>query len=1268
MKEGSPSPEKPGLVNRLVLLSLKNTPVVLLIVLAAIVGGLVVVPFQIDLGSLPRHPVPADAIPDYGENQQIVFTTWKGRSPRDVEDQITYPLSSALLGVAEVRSVRATSAFGFSSVHVIFNDGVDFHWSRARLLEKLSSLPSDLLPEGVLPTLGPDATGTGQVFWYTLEGLDEDGAPVGGWDLDELRSIQDFQVRTALMAVEGVSEVASIGGFVKELQVDVDPSLLRLHGLALEDVQKAISRSNRDTGARTIEINRVEYVVRALGRVESLDDLREVVIQTIDGVPITVGDVSEVNFGPAPRRGVLDDAGSEAVGGVVVVRHGVDPLETIDRVKARIFEISPSLGQRVLEDGAVSRVNLTPFYDRSTLIRETLTTLKTAITSQMLVTILVVILLLGDLASSLLVSGMLPLVVLLSFLAMKFTGVQANVVALAGIAIAVGTLVDVAIVISESVVRRLKEAREGESPFEAVLAACSEVAGPVVTSVFTTVISFLPVLTLTAAEGKMFRPLALTKTYALVGSILVGLSVIPVLAMVLARSRKKDPSKLPAFVSALVVVAILLFFGEKLAGFLVILSVIFRVFSAPIEGLLPSHLKRFGNRLPTVTLGFTVVILLAGHWQPVGPAPGQLANILLTLFLVSPPLICLMVLGRYYERWLRLFLVHRKKFLSGVTLVVVAGVTVWLGFDTVFGSIPRALGVDQSSFKKSSSWQAISRAIPGLGREFLPRFDEGSFLYMPTTLPHASIGEALDQLQQQDRAIAAVPEVARVVGKIGRVESALDPAPLSMMETVIQYKPEFMTGPDGELLRFRWNSGTGDFQRDASGELIPDVEGRPLRQWREGINSPVDIWNRIEEAARVPGSTGAPLLQPIETRLVMLQTGMRSPLGVKVYGDDLSTIEEAALAIEKLLRGVPGVRASTVSADRIVGKPYLEIDLERRAMARHGVTVDVMGRLIEAAVGGDPVTRVIEGRERYAIRVRYPRERRLEFEAIGEVLVPTPSGAQVPLRELSTMKIVAGPAAIRSEDARLLAYVTFDREPQIAEIDIVDRAREHLLASEQEGLWKRPDGISYRFAGSWENQIHAQERMMLVLPLCLLAILALIWMRFRALAPTLFVFSGVFVAWSGGFLLLGLFGVPGFLDFEIFSTNLAELFQVHPVHLSIAVWVGFLALFGIATDDGVLMASFLERSIKERKPASRQEITEAIVAGATRRIRPCLMTSATTIIALLPVLTSTGRGSDVMVPMALPSFGGMIVVVLTVFLVPLMWSIWEERKLLPGSR
>ncbi|HIA26806.1 MAG TPA: efflux RND transporter permease subunit [Planctomycetes bacterium] len=1261
--EPASSPGGSGLVDRLVSISLDNTPVVLLLTAVIVIGGLVVVPFDFDLGSLPRHPVPADAIPDYGENQQIIFTPWQGRSPRDVEDQITYPLSSALLGVAGVRTVRATSAFGFSSVHVIFHDGVDFHWSRARLLEKISSLPEDLLPDGVLPTLGPDATGTGQVFWYTLEGLDQSGEPVGGWDLEELRSIQDFQVRIALMAVEGVSEVASIGGFVKELQVDVDPSLLRLHGLSLEDVQRAISLSNRDSGARTIEINQVEYVVRALGRIESLDDLREVVLKTIEGVSITIGEVAEVSFGPAPRRGVLDDAGSETVGGVVVVRHGEDPLETINRVRARIEEIAPSLGQRVLEDGTTSQVTLTPFYDRSVLIRETLDTLKTALTSQMLVTVLVVVLLLGDLASSLLISGTLPLVVLLSFLVMKVTGVQANVVALAGIAIAIGTLVDVAIVISESVARRLKEAREGESPVQSVRAACSEVAGPVVTSIFTTVISFLPVLTLTAAEGKMFRPLALTKTYALVASLLIGLSVLPALALLLARSRARGSRRHVAVLSAIVVVVVLFIAGEKLAGSLVMLSAIFRVFSTEIADWLPSRLKSISDRLPALTLGFTVVILLAGHWQPLGPVASFLANTLMTLILIVPPMVCLMLLGRYYERMLRTCLDYRRIFLGGVTLVVVMGVTVWLGFNTVFGSIPRTLGVEQRTLDEFGPWQSLSRSFPGLGREFLPRFDEGAFLYMPSTLPHASIGEALDQLQQQDRAIAAVPEVSRVVGKIGRVESALDPAPLSMMETVIHYKSEFMIGPSGDLLRFRWDEENGSFARSPAGDLIPDGEGRPYRQWRDDIRSPVDIWARIEEAARVPGATGAPLLQPIETRLIMLQTGMRSPLGVKVYGDDLASIERVALDIERLLREVPGVKPATVRADRVVGKPYLEIDLDRRAMARYGVTVDLLGRLIEAAVGGDPVTRVIDGRERYAVRVRYPRERRLDFDAIGQVLVPTPSGAQVPLRELSRLQIVAGPSKIQSENARLLAYVTFDKESQIAEIDFVERAREYLQSSEQSGALQMPEGVTYRFAGTWENQLHAQQRMLLVLPLCLLAILALIWMRFRALAPTLFVFSGVFVAWSGGFLLLGLFGVSGFLDFDLLGVNLADLFQVHPVHLSIAVWVGFLALFGIATDDGVLMATFLDRSVRERNPTSPQEVREAVVAGAIRRIRPCLMTSATTIIALLPVITSTGKGSDVMVPMALPSFGGMIVVVLTVFLVPVLWSIREERNL-----
>ena len=527
------SDEHAGFVGRIIRFCLENKLVVALVVVMVAGWGLRVAPFDWDLGGLPRSPVPVDAIPDIGENQQIVFTEWMGRSPQDVEDQITYPLTVSLLGVPGVKTIRSYSFFGYSSIYVIFQENVDFYWSRSRVLEKLNSLPAGALPEGVQPALGPDATGLGQIFWYTLEGRDPQGRPAGGWDPDELRSVQDWYVRYALASAEGISEVASVGGFVREYQIDVDPDAMRAYGVGLDEIFKAVKSSNLDVGARTIEINRVEYVIRGLGFIRNIQDIEKSVVKVHDNVPITVKDLGKVSYGPALRRGALDKSGAEAVGGVVVVRYGFNPLEAIKNVKAKIAEIAPGLPEKTLPDGTVSKVTVVPFYDRTGLIHETLGTLDSALIEEVLVTIIVVIVMVLHLRSSVLISALLPLAILMCFIAMKTFGVDANIVALSGIAIAIGTMVDMGIVICENILRHLDEAGPEENKLEVVYRASAEVGSAVLTAVSTTIVSFLPVFSMSGAEGKLFKPLAFTKTFALLASIIVALTIIPPAAHIL---------------------------------------------------------------------------------------------------------------------------------------------------------------------------------------------------------------------------------------------------------------------------------------------------------------------------------------------------------------------------------------------------------------------------------------------------------------------------------------------------------------------------------------------------------------------------------------------------------------------------------------------------------------------------------------------------------------------------------------------------------------
>jgi Cu(I)/Ag(I) efflux system membrane protein CusA/SilA len=688
-----------------------------------------------------------------------------------------------------------------------------------------------------------------------------------------------------------------------------------------------------------------------------------------------------------------------------------------------------------------------------------------------------------------------------------------------------------------------------------------------------------------------------------------------------------------------------------------------------------------------------VALILARHWLPIGPEKGLLLNFVFVALVIGGLLLFVQLFLFVYAPVLRWCLNHKVLFLSIPTILVLVGGMVWLGFETLFGWLPQ-------SVRATKPVTVAAHMFPGLGKEFMPPLDEGSYLFMPTTMPHASIGEALDVLQKQDMAMYAIPEVDSVVGKIGRADTPLDPAPISMVETIINYKPEYIANQDGKRLSFRFDpdatdyfrddEGTplpapdgdpyvvqGRFIRDDEGRLVPDSKGKPFRLWRPpldpdlnpgrkawaGITGPDDIWDSILKAAQLPGTTSAPRLQPIAARIVMLQSGMRAPMGMKVKGPDLETIEKVGLQLERFLKEVPSVEPAAVIADRIVGKPYLEIDIDRKAIARYGIKLRQVQDVIETAIGGKRITTTVEGRERYPVRVRYMRELRSSIEDLDKILVPAPDGSQIPMIQLATINYVRGPQVIKSEDTFLVGYVLFDKRPGFAEVDVVEQARDYLLSKIESGEFELPPGVSYSFAGSYENQIRAQKTLRVVLPLALFIIFMILYFQFRSVSTTSLVFSGIIVAWAGGFILIWLYGQPWFMHFSLFGTDMRELFQVHAMNLSVAVWVGFLALFGIASDNGVVVATYLNQTFEKRKPSTIDEIREATVIAGRRRARPCLMTTATTILALIPVLTSTGRGSDIMVPMAIPSFGGMLFVIVTIFIVPVLYAAIEEIKL-----
>ncbi|ASV76375.1 Cobalt-zinc-cadmium resistance protein CzcA, Cation efflux system protein CusA [Thermogutta terrifontis] len=1252
-------------IDTIIRFTLDNKLVVFLIITAIVVWGLAVMPFDINLPWLPRSPIPVDAFPDIGENQQIVIAEWPGRTPQDVEDQVTYPLTVSLLGVPGVKTIRSSSYFGFSMVYVIFRDDVDFYWARSRILERLP-VAQKSLPPGVNATLGPDATALGQVFWYTLEGRDpKTGQPVPGWDPEELRSIQDWQVRYALQSVEGVAEVASVGGFVREYQVDVDPEQLAHYGVTLEQVLDTVRRSNLDVGARTIEINGVDYMIRSRGFIRSVEDLENAVIKTYREVPILVKNVARVTLGPAMRRGVLNKGGAEAVGGVVVVRYGENPMEVIKRVKQKIAEIAPGLPRKKLSDGRISQVTIVPFYDRTQLIQETLGTLSDALRQQVIVTIIVVLIMVNHFRSSFLISSLLPMAVLMSFIGMKLFHVDSNLMSLAGIAIAIGTMVDMGIILTENMLKHLDEAPPDEPRKEVIFRAASEVGRPVLTAISTTVLGFLPVFVMTGPEGKMFRPLAYTKTFALIASVIIALTLLPPLAHILFSVRK--PTRWLRLAAAGIVLVGSVIAGANLGWWLVVVGMAWAGGFLVAEFAPPWEFRY--RQFLTLLAAAVAISILAADWLPLGPGKGLTRNIILAGGVITGLLAVFLVFQKCYSVFLRFFLRHKLIFYLFPVSSLLLGACIWLGFERVFAFVPNILGrmgIARERVLEDPIWVWARHEFPGLGREFMPPLDEGSFLLMPTAMPHAALAQAQDYLEKQVKLVSSIPEVDVVVGKIGRVDSALDPAPISMIETVITYKPEYIVDTNGRRLTFKAieKNGRLEFIRDSQGNLIPDPRGWPYRQWRPEIRSADDLWREIERTARLPGLTAAPKLQPIAARIVMLQTGIRAAMAARIRGNNLDDIYKVALQVENILKEAPGVDPKTVFADRMIASPYLEIVPRREDLARYGVKMEEFQYLIETAVGGEPLTTTVEGRERYPVRVRYLRERRDSIEELKRILVTTATGAQVPLELLADIHYVQGPMEIRSEDTKLVGYVIFDKQPGYAEVDVVEACQRLLRQKLESGELVLPPGTEMpTFIGSYQNQVRSARTLAVVIPLTFFIIFLILYFQFRNVLTTFIVFSGVLVAASGGFLLLYLYAQPWFADFSVFGVNLRDLFQMRTLNLSVAVWVGFIALWGIATDDGVVIASYLDQSFAVRKPRTVEEIREATVAAGLRRIRPCLMTTATTVLALLPVLTSVGRGSDVMVPIAIPSFGGMLIELMTLFVVPVSYCLMKEISL-----
>lgn len=1132
-----------------------------LVVLAVIAG-------VVGFGWYSTQTVPIDAIPNVGENQVIVLTEWSGRSPKDVEDQITYPLSIAVQSVPGAKSVRGKSMFGYSFVQVTFSDSTDLYWARSRVSEQLGTVSSKL-PEGVTPTLGPDATALGQIYYYALE-------PPPGMNLAELRSLQDYVIKYELQSVEGVAEVASVGGYVRQYQIEIDPDKLRFHNLPLSKVAAAVKSSNLDVGAKTVESSGMEFIVRGkgfLGRdqdpTKAIKDIEETVIVSRDGVPVRIRDVAQVQLGPDFRRGAIDLNGSETVGGVVVMRHGENPREVIRRVRERIKTMQPAL----------KGVTIQAVYDRTHLIEETVDTLTSSLVNEVLTTMLVILLFLLHVRASIVVAATLPLSVLMAFIGMKVMGIDANIMSLAGIAIAVGAMVDMGIIVSENIYLHLADWEAAGSPGgeeqrpHIIRDAACEVIPAVMTAVGTTILCFLPIFFLTGRDYRLFAPLAWTKTFAMVASLIVAVLFVPVLSRIFLRSQRR-----PGWYSA----ASGIVFGGLLA------ATCWFVWGG-----------YFGTRweispwLPTA--GAFVVGFLLGV---------QLTREKLRVIDANP---VSQVINAVYEPVLRFFLNHKRLFFVVPLLICFLGAGAWFGLPRVLQpveEVSRSLGAELNDVP---GYVSFKHSFTGLKSDDWIALDEGSWFYMPTLYPAASFSETMQVLQTQDALIKQIPEVANVLGKIGRVESALDPAPAAMIETYVMLKPK--------------------------------------SQWRTGITEK-DIWDEINRVATLPGVTPASPLQPIEGRVVMLQSGIKAPMAIRVYGDDLDGLSKASRAVAGQLKKSPYVNPETVNPDIVLGKPYVEFEVDREAAARYGMSTVMVNRVIETALGGANLTWTVEGRERYPVRIRYQRHLREQVDELKRLPVVTPKGEVVPLERLASLTRTWGPSAISSENARLVAHVSFSTSGLAGDLESV-AAVEQLLREAQSkpeddpGRLEIPDGYVIEAVGSFQNQIEANRRLMWIVPLVMLSSLFLIYLEFRKFPVSLIVFSGIPVAFAGGLIFLGL-------------TN---------VEMNTAVWVGFIALFGIAEDDGVVMATYLKQVFSRGIPESVSAIRDATVQAGLRRIRPCLMTTATTFISLTPILTSTGRGADVAKAMAWPVFGGMVVELVTLFVVPVLFCSYQESLL-----
>jgi len=1051
-----------------------------------------------------RH-IAIDALPDLSDTQVIIFSKWD-RSPDIIEDQVTYPITTALLGAPHVKAIRGFSDFGYSYVYVIFDEGTDLYWARSRVLEYLSKVQPSL-PQGVETSLGPDATGVGWIFQYALVDT------TGQHSLADLRSLEDWHLRYELQSVPGVAEVASLGGFVRQYQITVNPQKLAGYGIPLMQVSEAVRKSNNEVGGRLIEWSGAEYMVRAHGYVRSKADLEQIVLKSAGGTPVRLSDVADVQLGPELRRGIAElDGKGEVAGGVVVMRQGENAMNVISAVKQRLAQIAPSLPKGV---------QIVTTYDRSELIEASIHTLKHELLIEMLIVSLIILLFLWHIPSALIPIFTLPAAVILSFIPMRLFGINANIMSLGGIAVAIGALVDAAVVVVENAHKKLEvwesRAREGADNAgkgdykEVLIRAIQEVGRPSFYSLLVIALSFMPIFALEAQEGKLFKPLAFTKNLSMMLAALLAITLDPALRLMFTRLKRYEfkPRWLAAAANAVLVGRMVPEERHPIS------RVLFRIYGPPI------------------------------HWV----------------------------------------LRHTRIVIACALLAVLMTIPIYFR----------------------------------LGHEFMPPLNEGVMLYMPTTLPGISVTEAGALLQKQDALLREVPEVERVYGKAGRADTSTDPAPLSMMETTVILKPEW-----------QWRHKPRWYSEWMPSFLMPLV--RPL--WPDHMSWD-ELANDLDQRLQLPGQTNA-WTMPIRNRIDMLTTGIRTPVGVKVYGSDLKQIENIGKQLEPIIGRVPGTRS--VYCERVSGGYFVDFDIDRAAIARYGLTIDDVQQTIMTAIGGENVSTTIEGRERYPINIRYPRELRDEMDKLGRVLVTIPAGAQVPLSQLASLRIVEGPAMIRDENGRLAGYVYIDADTARRDLgSFVDDCK-RAVASQL----RMPAGYTLQWSGQYEAMERVRQRMIVVVPLTLFVVAFLIYINTRSMPKTMLVLLAVPFSAVGAVWLLWALGY----------------------NMSIGVWVGLIALLGLDAETGIFMLLYLDLAYDERKPRNAEELRETIYHGAVKRVRPKVMTVACAFFGLVPILWSTGAGADVMKRIAAPMIGGLFTSFLMELLVyPAIYYRWKCRSI-----